>query len=845
MKLFKFLLVLYISFSGLKSFAQSNCTSSLPFCATTSYSFPAGVNNGSAAAGPNYGCIGTQPNPAWYYVQIAQTGPITLLCTGSAGGDVDVICWGPFPTATGNCGNLTAGNTISCDYGTSATGTITIANAQAGQFYQILITNFSNQVQNINFGQSNSSAAGAGSTNCNFTSSASSQSICPTKTATLVATTSLFSPTYVWTPGGQTTSSITVSPAATTVYSVSITGQTNGTGTGTQTTVVNTSTVTILPTPTVMVSSNSDVCPNSPIFLNATSGYTNYVWTTPVGTTTTVIGSLSIAGATTSLMGTYSVTVNSAQGCPGTGTTTVSMINTSPVTAPIPATACEGGTVSLTANAPGAVSYSWAGPGGYTSSLQNPQLTAVTMAQNGIYTVTASFTGAVGNSTCTTVGTTTVTVIPASTVALTPLSTICNNGTISLTAPNGGNTYNWTGPNGFISNVQNPVINNAEVLNQGVYSVSITASGCVRTGSINVDVYNVLSFTSVPSDTTLCFGKTVTLASAGTGGSGSYVYTWNPANDLSDPNSAATIATANATTQYTITVADGSCPVTQTITTVVTVSVNPTPVITLGKNLRGCEPFLAPIESSSVPTSTNCAWLFSNSSAYNQCTDTSATGGFMFPLHGSYNATLSVVDVNGCTNTLTANDYVIVDPNPIADFTYLPLNPTILINEVTFSDNSTIGVPMDSLEWNFGDFFQGPESNVSGISNPSHIYDNAATYTVSLIVTNKFGCRDTVTKYVNVEEEFALFIPNAFTPGKNDGKNDTFFPQGIGFDPESFTMGIYDRWGTEIYKTNDISKGWDGSIKGGKPVQGVYVYKIVVTDSKKHDREFIGHITVL
>jgi gliding motility-associated-like protein len=434
-----------------------------------------------------------------------------------------------------------------------------------------------------------------------------------------------------------------------------------------------------------------------------------------------------------------------------------------------------------------------------------------------------------------------VTIIPASTVALTPLSTVCNNGAINLSAPNGGSTYNWTGPNNFTSNVQNPVVNNAEVQNQGVYSVSITASGCVRTGSVNVDVYDVLRFTSEPSDTTLCFGQTANLGSSSAGGSGSYNYTWNPANDLTNPNANVTMVTANTTITYTLTLSDASCPVTQTKSTVVTVSVNPTPVITLGDDLRGCEPFLAPLESVSNPPSAACSWLFSNNTASNQC---GTTTGFMFPLHGAYDATLSVVDVNGCTNTITATDYVTVDPNPVANFTYLPLNPTVLINEVTFNDQSTIGTPMKTLEWNFGDFYS-LGNNTDSMANPSHVYDNPATYTVSLIVTNTFGCKDTTTRYVNVEEEFALFIPNAFTPTKSEGKNDMFIPQGIGFDPASFQMAIYDRWGTEIYKTNDITKGWDGSIKGGKSVQGVYVYKIVVTDFKKRDREFVGHITVL
>lgn len=833
------LLVLCMSLFVLKANAQNTCANSSPFCATTNYNFPAGVNNGSAAAGPSYGCLATQPNPAWYYVQIAQTGPVVLLATGSAGGDVDVIAWGPFTSPTGNCGNLTAGNTVSCDYGTSATGTINIPNAQAGQYYQVLITNYSNSVQNINFNQSNASSPGAGSTNCNFTSGVNSQTICPTQTATLVATSTLLNPTYLWSPGGMTTQTITVSPTVTTVYTCTVTGV--AVVNGPVNTAVNSGTVTVAPTPTLTLSSNSDVCPNSPIFLFATSGFTNYAWVGPGTNQNGAPDNISIPNANAGMAGTYTVNVNSALGCPGTATTSVNLITTAPVSAGVPPSACEGGTVGLTSNAPGAVSYSWAGPAGYTSSLQNPVLNNVTMAQNGVYTVTASFTGAVGNNTCTTVTTTTVTIIPASTVALTPLSTICNKGTINLSAPGGGNSYSWTGPNGFTSGVQNPVINNAEVQNQGVYSVSITASGCVRTGSINVDVYDVLRFTAEPADVTLCFGQTANLVSAGAGGSGSYTYVWNPANDLSNPNADATMVTANSTITYTVTLSDANCPVTQAVLSVVTVSVNPTPVITLGKDLRGCEPFLAPIESSSNPPSVNCSWLFSNNTASGQC---GTSTGFMFPLHGSYDATLSVVDVNGCTNTVTANDYVIVDPNPVASFSYLPANPTILINEVSYSDQSTIGTPMTKWEWNFGDFFS-LGNNTDSIANPSHVYDNAATYTVSLIVTNTFGCKDTTTRFVNVEEEFALFIPNAFTPSKSDGKNDVFTPQGIGFDPASFQMAIYDRWGTEIYRTNDIAKGWDGSIKGGKPVQGVYVYKIVVTDYKKHDHEFVGHITSL
>jgi len=835
---FKLLYIFLLTLVSLKFYSQATCATSLPFCASSNYNFPAGVNNGSAAAGPSYGCLLSQPNPAWYYVQIAQTGPVVLNISGSAGGDVDFICWGPFPSATGNCGNLTAANTITCGYSSSSTETCTINNAIAGQFYQILITNYSNQAQNIDFNQGNT-GPGSGSTNCNFNSGVNSPSICPGQTATLVANSTLVNTSYLWMPGGATTQTITVNPALTTVYTVTITG--NVVAGGASSSAVHQSTVTILPTPVVNLTSNSMVCMGSNIVLSATPGFASYAWTTPTGNQTSTAATYNIPNATAAMAGTYTVSVNSAQGCPASATTTVGIIPTSPVLAPVPASACEGGNINLTSSATGAVAYSWTGPNGFTSSLQNPTLSNVLLSQAGIYTVTASFTGT-GTNTCTTVNTTTVTIIPASTVALSPLGTICNNAAINLTAPGGGTTYNWTGPNAFVSTLQNPVIADAGIVNQGIYSVSIGASGCIRTGSINVNVYNSLSFSSAPADVTLCEGFTASLNAAGMGGSGNYNYLWNPPTDLSSANVANPVVTGNSTTTYTVTLSDANCPSTQVVNSVVTVSVNPLPVITVGAKLSGCEPFSAALESISNPPSVNCSWSFGGGLSYGQC---NTTTGYVFPTSGTYNATLTVTDVNGCQNTHVENAYVTVFPKPDADFTYSPNNPTVLINEVNFSDNSGIGGPMQNWHWNFGDYFVTEANDTSAFQNPSHVYDNAGTYTVSLSVVNSFGCTDEVSKYITVEEEFALFIPNAFSPMRSEGKNDVFIPQGIGFLSETFTMAIYDRWGTLIYKTNDVTKGWDGSIKGGKAVQGVYVYKISVQDYKKREKQFVGHVTLL
>ncbi len=119
------------------------------------------VSGGTAQNGPDYGCLQTQPNPIWNVLQIETAGDIDLRISqvdGSGGGiDVDFICYGPFnnPTTPCNTGQLTAANTIACGYSSSAIETLTISNTQVGEYYIILITNFSEQSGVLTFEQTN------------------------------------------------------------------------------------------------------------------------------------------------------------------------------------------------------------------------------------------------------------------------------------------------------------------------------------------------------------------------------------------------------------------------------------------------------------------------------------------------------------------------------------------------------------------------------------------------------------------------------------------------------------------------------------------------------------------
>ena len=158
------LLVCALLWAGWASAQNSTCLTADPFCTGTPVTFPAGINAGTGEVGPDYGCLLTQPNPAWYYMEIATGGNLDIEITNSNNEDIDFILYGPFVDQTSPCtALLTAGNTEDCSYSTSATEIANIVGAVPGEFYLMMITNFSNNSTDISFGELASSTA---TTNC-------------------------------------------------------------------------------------------------------------------------------------------------------------------------------------------------------------------------------------------------------------------------------------------------------------------------------------------------------------------------------------------------------------------------------------------------------------------------------------------------------------------------------------------------------------------------------------------------------------------------------------------------------------------------------------------------------
>jgi gliding motility-associated-like protein len=137
---------------------------------------------GGSASHGNNGSLASTPRQAWFYYTIGQTGPIILnLVQNNASGnpiDVDFALWGPFSNndLASICNSLSnypgstyngPCNLVDASYSTSADEDVHIPNAQVGEVYMLLVTNFSGQAGTYTINQSNASTLGAGQVSCN------------------------------------------------------------------------------------------------------------------------------------------------------------------------------------------------------------------------------------------------------------------------------------------------------------------------------------------------------------------------------------------------------------------------------------------------------------------------------------------------------------------------------------------------------------------------------------------------------------------------------------------------------------------------------------------------------
>ncbi|MBN8701728.1 MAG: gliding motility-associated C-terminal domain-containing protein [Bacteroidetes bacterium] len=205
---------------------------------------------------------------------------------------------------------------------------------------------------------------------------------------------------------------------------------------------------------------------------------------------------------------------------------------------------------------------------------------------------------------------------------------------------------------------------------------------------------------------------------------------------------------------------------------------------------------------------------------------------------GIYDVQLIAHTSIGCIDTITKTSFITVNPNPYADFDITTNEITLAQTTIQLSNNSG---GYTNLVWDFGD-----SQKDSSTIDPTHTYNPSipTIYTISLVVTNTFNCKDSVYKVVDVGPDYTIYFPNTFTPN-GDGLNDAFVVKGVGID--TYRMQILNRWGEVLFTSDDINTSWDGLVSGSSEISktDVFVYKARVKDIFGTVHVYVGHIVVL
>ncbi|MFL5754564.1 MAG: PKD-like domain-containing protein [Bacteroidia bacterium] len=460
----------------------------------------------------------------------------------------------------------------------------------------------------------------------------------------------------------------------------------------------------------------------------------------------------------------------------------------------------------------------------------------------GVITVVPDLNGCVGPAI-----TYSVNIDPIPTVSVSNV-TVCNNANVAATSwvsVPAGSTYTWVNsdPTIGLSASGNGNATAFTALNPGsaavvaIVSVTPTLNGCVGIAyNYNITV-NPTPAAPQTTNVTYCVNDAA-VALIGIPSAGGSL-NWYGTNASGGPSSATapTPSTAVAgTTNYYVSQTISNC---EGPRAPLAVLVNPLPVATLSPPAAGCETFCTDLTVTSVPPGISYNWdlgngLFSGNDSVHNC----------YPLSGIYNVSVTVTDVNNCTALTAFPTWITVYSKPVPDFTASPQPVSILEPNVDFINLST-GTALSNYIWEFGD----PLNSTSTLVNPSFDYSVAGvgTYSVTLIAYNINGCVDSITKPIIIEDDFTLYIPNAFSPN-DDGINDFFYPKGIGIDEKHYQLWIFDRWGNMIFYSDEWDKWWDGKVqgKGDDPVQeDVYVWKMKVRSFKGDKKSLVGHVTVV
>jgi len=194
---------------------------------------------------------------------------------------------------------------------------------------------------------------------------------------------------------------------------------------------------------------------------------------------------------------------------------------------------------------------------------------------------------------------------------------------------------------------------------------------------------------------------------------------------------------------------------------------------------------------------------------------------------GTYNYTIT--DDNSCQLAVA----ITIQEPPSINITGTDYFSIFCGESVTMDVNVTGGTGILGYSWDFSNLLDCPTCE-----DPVATPDKSTVFT--LTTTDDRGCTETFS--VLVEADCNVFIPNTFTPNA-DGQNEEFrvYAGGVRY----FEMRIFNRWGHEIFTSQDVDKGWTGKFHDNDAPQGVYVYDIYLVMPNGEERNVKGHVNLI
>ncbi|MCP9751614.1 PKD domain-containing protein, partial [Ferruginibacter sp. HRS2-29] len=310
-------------------------------------------------------------------------------------------------------------------------------------------------------------------------------------------------------------------------------------------------------------------------------------------------------------------------------------------------------------------------------------------------------------------------------------------------------TYSWTGPSGYTSAQQNPVIPNATVADAGVYQVIVTIAGCASAPTnVNVIVNQTPATPAATSNSPVCTGNSLQLNS-GTVTPGGMQYAWTGPNgftsNLQNPSiSNVTSAAAGTYTVIYTSTGPGAC-VSAAATT--TVAINTTPVLTTAvpSNPTACGSNTGSISISGL----TAGQVYTVNYTFNTIPQSASypagpTGNILITglSQGTY-ANINVV-LSGCISN-SLGPVILADPNP-------PSAPVASSNSAICS-GQTLNLSVSSSAPGAASYtWSGPNGFNSTLQNPSITNtsaSNAGYYYVYVTINNCNSLQDSVLVVIN------------------------------------------------------------------------------------------------